>query len=122
MAYPQSCECEMELGRPVATELPWQLAGEVAPGGARVPPGATENDEVAVRSPDRSAETVNRPVAQVERVDLETRRRRERRVERHARGREMADCRPFRGVEQLPVGGVAVALPGQLARTPVRGV
>src|SRR5690242_5089795 len=105
----------MKLGRAVAAQLARLLPGEIAPRGAEVPAGPAEDDEVAVRSPDRRAETVDRPVAQVERVDLEARRRRERRVEREVRGGEVPDRRAFRAVEQLAVRGVAVALAGQLA-------
>ena len=39
----------MKLGRSVAAELAWQLAGEIAPGRAGVLAGAAEDDEVAVR-------------------------------------------------------------------------
>src|SRR6478735_7348717 len=105
----------MELGRAVPAQLPWLLPGEVAPRGAEVLAGAAKDHEMAVRSPDRRAETVDRPVAQVERVDLEARRSRERRVEREVRGGEVPDRGAFRAVEQLTVRGVAVALAGQLA-------
>src|SRR5262245_54194710 len=62
MAHLHSRERQMELGRSVPAQLPRKLACEIAPRGARVLPGAAEDDEVAVRAPDRRAETVDHPV------------------------------------------------------------
>src|SRR5262245_3625895 len=119
MASLHSRECQMELRSPVPAQLPRQLAGEIAPGGAGVPACAAEDHEVAaVRTPGRRAETVQLPAGQVEGVDLQARRRRERRVERQVRSREAPDRCAIGPVQQLRVCRVSVSLARHLPRTP----
>ena len=77
-----SGECQMECGRSVATVLAWVQVGDVAAACAGIPTGAAEDREVSFRAPGRGAQAVDRPIREVERVQLEARRAGERRVER----------------------------------------
>ena len=60
----------MEIGSAVAADLAMALDGDIAAACAREAAGPAEDDELPLRSRGRRAETVKRPVPEVEGVDL----------------------------------------------------